>query len=525
MRARIGALALAALLAPAISSAVTLEAHNRFGAISVRVVAQPNLVVRAKGVNRLASHEDTVIIKRPDRIVVRCEPKDEQPIDLEILLPLGYALTARTEDGDLVIEGMIHRVSAWTTSGDVLLRLPWGGTHIVLDVENEPKEFVKPDDRRFRRSVVASSARGKTVRYIDALPQGQVAYGHYSVRAVRPKRIVFEEWTAPEAWPIKFPWQAPAVVDSILRGEKSLRVEPSAASSTAVPEQPSEPESYVIRADVRMVNFVLAVNDQQGRPAPGLGSEDFEVFEDEEKQNVTFAGSDDVPFNLAILLDLSGSTEQDREHMQAVAERFVAMARPHDRVAVYTLAGGMFHVISPLTDDRRALLQKLEHLPKVSGASPLYDMVALAYDEELRARSGERNAMIVISDGIDNQVSKQEAPSAVSYKKLARAAEQMDCLIYPIFLRSGERFGRNWSKKGRKAMSRLAEASGGRLFPALSIRDLEPVFDLVEAELRSVYSVAYYPSNQDFDGSWRKVEVRLKKPKLEVRARQGYYGR
>jgi VWFA-related protein len=101
----------------------------------------------------------------------------------------------------------------------------------------------------------------------------------------------------------------------------------------------------------------------------------------------------------------------------------------------------------------------------------------------------------------------------------------MHALVYPVFLLSGERFGRNWSKKAQRNMQELADASGGRLFPAESIQDLEPVFPLVEAELRSVYSVAYYPENQNFEGGWRSVQVKVKGPGMKVRARPGYYAK
>ena len=138
---------------------------------------------------------------------------------------------------------------------------------------------------------------------------------------------------------------------------------------------------------------------------------------------------------------------------------------------------------------------------------------------------GQRNALIIISDGIDNRVSKQELPSRVSIKKLVRAAAEMNTLIYPVFLRSGERFGRGWSRKGRLHMRQLAEASGGKLFPALSIRDLEPVFPQVGRELRSVYGVAYYPKNQNFDGVWRALQVKVNRPGVTVRARTGYFAR
>ena len=109
--------------------------------------------------------------------------------------------------------------------------------------------------------------------------------------------------------------------------------------------------------------------------------------------------------------------------------------------------------------------------------------------------------------------------------QLVRAAAEMNALIYPVFLRSGERFGRGWSRKGRLHMGQLAEASGGKLFPALSIRDLEPVFPQVSRELRSVYGVAYYPENQNFDGVWRSLQVKVKRPGVTVRARTGYFAR
>jgi VWFA-related protein len=274
-----------------------------------------------------------------------------------------------------------------------------------------------------------------------------------------------------------------------------------------------------------MVNLTVTVTDQSGRPVTGLRPEDFRVVEDEAEQKVTFAGSDDVPFNLGILLDLSGSTRPDRDAMRAVAEQFVSLLGPRDKVAIYALAGGMFHVVTELTADRERLIETIQRLPAVSGASPLYDAMVLAYAEELRRRPGERNALIVISDGIDNQLSRQEAPSKVNFRKLVKAAGEIDALIYPIFLRSGERFGRGWSEKARERMEQLADVSGGRLFPAASIRDLEPVLPELAQELRSVYSVAYYPQNQEFGGAWRKVTVEVGRSGVVIRARPGYFAR
>jgi VWFA-related protein len=268
------------------------------------------------------------------------------------------------------------------------------------------------------------------------------------------------------------------------------------------------------------------VFDRQGHPATGLRPEDFEVFEDGVRQAIRAAGSEEAPFNLALLLDLSGSTRRERSAMKAAARRFVEIARPHDRVAVYAMANDLFQVVSPLTSDRRRLERLIDAIPDVGGGSPLYDTLAVAYGQEFRHRPAERNALIVISDGIDNRLHETGAPAAVSFPKLLRAVAAMNLVLYPVFLDPFTRLPPPaWAKKGREQMEALARASGGRLFPARSLEDLEPVYPLVAQELRSVYTLAYYPSNQNFDGRWRRVEVKVHRRDLRVRARSGYFAR
>jgi Ca-activated chloride channel family protein len=332
------------------------------------------------------------------------------------------------------------------------------------------------------------------------------------------------------------PWQAPEAVDRIL--QKSRRPAPAAKSvpggpapSVRVPSagteiSPREEGATVFRSGVRMVNLLVAVVDAGGPPVTDLSPEDFAIVEDGEPQQVEFAGSEDLPFNLAILLDLSGSTRPDRAAMIAASKRFVEMAGDQDRVAIYALAGDLFHVVAPLTSDRASLIATLSKIPGVSGGSPLYDAIALAYAEELHDREGEKNALVIISDGIDNRLSGQaDAPSRLKFRRLLKAAGQMNALLYPVFLLSGERFGRGWSKKARKRMQQLADASHGRVFEARSIQDLEPVYPLLASELRAIYSVAYYPSNQDFRGRWRKVQVKVRRPGATPRTRKGYFAR
>ena len=507
------------------SSAVTLEVHNSVGGVYVKAGPRTELQIRGQSSGRKLTQEDIRVVRAPGRIVVRCEPPDNEPIDLHIQLPYDFFLEATTTSGTIGVSGMIRRARLQTESGDLVLSAPWRITRIRLDAEERPQEVKIARGLKFSRNRIDVTRERTIWRLRDRLDDPFAAYGEFRIKADTPGKVELSDHPIPKGSPIKFPWQAPAVLEEILRG-------PPAPSSFAESEtkQPKadfsiDDSSLLFRSDVRMVNLVLAASDEAGKPVTDLRSEDFEVLEDGVLQNVAFADSEDAPFNLAILLDLSGSTRPDRASMREAAAELVGLARPGDRVALYALAGGAFHVVSKLTDERKGLLKTIRRIPDVSGASPLYDTVVLAYAEDLRYRPGERNGLIVISDGIDNQVSRQQMPSRVSFKKLVEAAGQIDALIYPVFLRSGERFGRGWSRKARKRMQMLADASGGRLFPALSIQDLELVFPLVADELRSVYSVAYYPKNQEFRGEWRTVHAKVKRPGVKVRARVGYYAR
>ena len=505
-------------------SAATLNVNNPVGGIYVRVTTGARLRIHGQAGKRKVTKDDIKVTRDGNVIFVRCEPQDQEPIDLYIQLPFDSILDASTEHGNITVAGMVRRAYLQTKSGELAITAPWRATRFRLDTEKKPPKISLPPGFKFTQKKIKVTEERTIWTLRDRLTDWNVAYGQVRIKADSPAAVKLTNFEIPKDSPVKFPWQAPGILDSILEGP-AKHPEPSAAKLPEAGKAIASARDPIFRSDVRMVNLAVSAYGPGGRPVGDLRPEDFEIIENGVPQKVTFAGSDDIPFNLAILLDLSGSTRPDRAAMKEAARGFIALARPHDRVAVYALAGGVFHVVSRLTGAREELLKAIDRLPEVSGASPLYDTIALAYAEDLQTRPGQRNALIIISDGIDNRVSKQELPSRISIKKLVRAAAEMNALIYPVFLRSGERFGRGWSRKGRSHMRQLAEASGGKLFPALSIRDLQLVFPQVGQELRSVYGLAYYPENQNFDGVWRVLQVKVRRPDVTVRARTGYFAR
>lgn len=512
--------------------AITLRIENTVGSVTARVGAFDSLAFRRTSSARPTTENDTKILREKDLIVIQASPADGVPVDLVVDVPYGLSLQLRTTSGPITLEGWSRRTEIITKTGDLTVRMPWSAVRLQVRSQKEPVELNTPKGFKFRQVLMGGETGEEPLwSLFDKLPDLKVTYGRVVVQAEQPGRLILEDIPIPKDSPVKLPWQAQKALQEILEGREEVQrqispppaPQPEEESTRAITVDEGMP---LFSSDVRLVNLTAAVVDKDGHPLLNLQPEDFEVIEDGVPQKVTYAGSDDVPFNLVLLLDLSGSTRQDRPAMKAAATAFVLIAREQDRVAAYALANDMFHVISPLTSNRKALTDRIEAIPNVAGGSPVYDMIVLAYAEEFQQRPNERNALIVISDGVDNQVYGTGTASTVSFRKLRKAAEGMNALIYPIFL---DPFSvtpaPGWSRKAKRQMEALAEATGGRLFPAQSIRDLDPVYPLVAEELRSVYSVAYSPQNQNFDGAWRQVQVRVKRPGAKVRTRTGYFAR
>lgn len=295
------------------------------------------------------------------------------------------------------------------------------------------------------------------------------------------------------------------------------------------------------------------MTDNEGYPITGLAIDDFEVIEDGETQPLVHIDSAEKPFNLVLLLDASSSTEGDRDDIEEAARRFIGIARENDKIAVYTLADTLFQVLSRLTTDHELARDSVGLIATFGGATPLYDIIVLSYAHELAKLRRERNAIVILSDGIDNTLYKwgvgpgfqkmpakaverrRDAitPSKVSFEQVRKAAQEMDAMIYPVLLDSAVSAARNqparyenvrrWSLTAHGQARELAEASGGRVFAARSVRDLEGVYEQVARDLRSIYTLNYRPTNQDLDGKWRRVRVKVAKARSTVRSRPGYY--
>jgi VWFA-related protein len=281
-----------------------------------------------------------------------------------------------------------------------------------------------------------------------------------------------------------------------------------------------------------LVSMNVSVTDRAGKILAGLKKEDFKIAENGEEQQVEFFAPSTAPFNLVLLLDLSGSITDKIEVVKSAALHFLDAVGPDDKVAVVTFTREPT-VISNLTNNRDLLRKRIKAIKKPEGGTAFYEAVWFTLVDTLRGTEGQRNAIVIMSDGVDNSLERfNPAHSRVSFDQLGRKLRGSDCIVFPIYLDTEyeEVFERGNSSSESYAIARdqlamIADITGGRLFQAQHPEDLAGVYNQVAEALRTVYSVGYYPTNGQRDGTFRRVSIGVGQPNAVVRSRKGYYAR
>ena len=284
----------------------------------------------------------------------------------------------------------------------------------------------------------------------------------------------------------------------------------------------------VIKVQTNLVSLNVSVFNSKLKTFVGsLTKDDFRVLENNQPQDVTYFASTDVPFDLVLLIDLSGSTMTKRDLIKKSTLRFIEAARPTDRIAIVTFSDGA-NVLSPLTLDRTALTASVNSM-QGGGGSRVWDALGFAMDLLGPKTTDRRRAVVLMSDGADGALLRfAENGSKITFADLLEKVRQNDTLIVPIYLDTeSEGFGNEVKQQyenARRTLNLLADESGGSYYKAKKISDLDGVYEQVINDLGKVYSLGYKPANGTRDGNWRWVQVSiLNRPDLVTRARPGYY--
>jgi len=294
----------------------------------------------------------------------------------------------------------------------------------------------------------------------------------------------------------------------------------------------SNPDEEAIVLKAALVNLNVSVTNRAGVALSNLKKEDFAVAENSEPQKIEFFQPTTAPFNLVLALDLSGSIKDKLEIVKSAALRFVDTLGAQDKVAVVTFTDEI-RVVSQLTSDREELKKRIKMVDRSQGGTAFYEAMWFSLVDTLRGTRGQRNAIVVMTDGVDSSLDRYNPmQSRVSFNQLSRRLEESDVMVFPIYLDTEyeEVFERGNSTSeayaiARDQLERLSEVTGGQAFKAEKFGDLSGVYKQVVAAIRTVYSVGYYPTNAERDGTFRRVRVVVNKSDAAVRTRKGYYAK
>jgi VWFA-related protein len=332
--------------------------------------------------------------------------------------------------------------------------------------------------------------------------------------------------------------KVPANVE--VAGAQVIQVEPKLIAPSKAPagtpgdkeENVEISEGDVIRVDAQLVALNVSVIDRgTNRGLTGLVQSDFKLFENGEEQRIVQFESSSAPFDLVLLIDLSGSTKEVVKLIREAALRFVNAARPADRIAVITFAGSA-SIVSGLTADRDLLRQRIETIDTARGDTKLYDAINFTMSQITKdAHNSRRAAIVVMSDGLDGTIPgiSGQIGSSHSYQETLRNIQEFDGVVYTLWLNTEYEAMSPLDTQpeafdmGHDRMKEMADAGGGVFYPVERLSDLAGAYEQVVADLGTVYSLAYKPSNNARDGHWRAIRIGVSRSNAVARGKRGYY--
>ena len=454
-------------------------------------------------------------------------------INLKLKIPARAHVAIVTGDSSVQVRGLPAALLVQTISGEIRLELPNGaGADVLADSRTGTISSSLPSaviDRAHRPQLQARlGAGGKSVRLYSQAGNIALAGASAESPAVISNTTPGERREPLEPAEIPKPTQRPELIGT----EKNTPAAGTPASTSSGPEEISEGD--VIRVDTQLVSVNVSVVDRgTNRGVNDLTKEDFRLAEDNVAQQIAHFDSASAPFNLVLLVDLSGSTTKVVELIKAAALHFVEAARPFDRIGVITFAGGQV-VVSPLTTDHEALRQRIASIERPEGSTKLYDSLAFAMDEVFReAKDSRRNAIVLMSDGLDSVLPNVTGEgSKLSYQEVIRRAKEFDGIVYSIWVdtQSYEPLSpldiqQETFDLAHDRMKELADVGGGAFYECEELKDLARAYDRVVADLGMLYTLSYRPSNKVRDGSWRTIRVNVRKPNAVARGKRGYYAK
>lgn len=487
--------------------------ENQFGAIVASVWKEKYVTVAAtiEGGGTSFTRSPIVIENKTQLLLISVvrRPIDPQvAIRLTVQIPEGAHAEINTGAGSISIRGLPASASLRSTSGDI------------------NAEFSKPLNADISARTGNGAIRSELAAPLSAgghLLQTRLGTGDHVLRINTEKgeiSLIFaaegNDETASES-------EAPS-----LKG-------PETSKGAGTPANKSDTEDVsegdIIRVDSQLATLNVSVIERNtNRGVLGLTQKDFGLFEDGVEQSIVQFESSDAPFDLILLIDVSGSTRDVVKLIRAAALRFVEAARPSDRIGIISFAAQPT-LVSSLTLDREVLRQRVDAIDTAAGDTKVYDAIDFALKQLVQnTKNSRRTAVVLMSDGLDGAIDGVQGDgSKLPYNELLSSVREFDGVLYTLWLNTEYEamspldtqpgaFDRSYER-----MKEMADAGGGVFYQVERLADLAGAYERVVADLGTVYSLAYRPANKARDGKWRTIRVSVARPTAVARGKHGYY--
>ncbi|HEY0004997.1 MAG TPA: VWA domain-containing protein [Pyrinomonadaceae bacterium] len=519
-----------------------VQISNWRGGVEVEVWDEQYVSIRAKVAGRgPASKLSPVVIKRTERLlsigVVNRTARNAARVDLIVRLPQKSRTRILTSDGRVEVRGMTASLSVQTVGGDIDALLSQNS-----DADVEAESLSKAISARLapvslRPQSADASARlyrarlgagGRPARFHTERGQITLALSDAPVNETPALETSSTETLPATETPRRPP---------VLLGSPGNAVGTGGGAGTPAPD-PSEPqeldEGDIVRVDTELVTVNMSVVDRStNRGLAGLLQKDFRLYEDGAEQQLAHFDSSSAPFDLILLIDLSGSTREKVGLIRDAALRFINAARPSDRIGVITFAGSAT-LVSPPTIDREDLRRRVRSINTAQGDTKLYDALNFTMDQtQKETHNPRRTAIVLMSDGLDGTIPGVfgQHGSQITYREILSRINEFDGVLYVLWLNteyealSPEDTQPEAFDMGHDRMQEMAVSGGGLFYEVERLEDLAGAYERVVADLGTVYSLSYRPTNKVRDGRWRAIRINVARPNAVARGKRGYYAR
>ncbi|HKV40862.1 MAG TPA: VWA domain-containing protein [Blastocatellia bacterium] len=285
-------------------------------------------------------------------------------------------------------------------------------------------------------------------------------------------------------------------------------------------DQQDQHQEPAIRLGTELVLLDVTVVDQSNKPVRDLSKEQFQVVEDKVPQKIDFFSREQVPVSLVFTIDTSGSMRPKLDTVIKASVNLVKSSQPGDEMAAIEFKDQP-ELIEEFTSDMADVIDALQGMV-ASRQTAMFDALYLAADYANKEGRNRRKAVILVTDGLDNN-------SYYHFDEVVNHLRELDVQIYLIGFISDlseehSLFGKSDKEKAESVLNKLAAETGGKAFFPREPAEVHQIAQQISTDLRTQYSIGYYPTNAKHDGSYRSVKVLVEggSSRLVARTRAGY---